>query len=144
MGSLLPVVGMILLTNAVIVPVSGLSMQAGQWAVYLGISLLCAITCAIIGMIFGIFSKNQVTASTITTPALLILMMLPMFANLNETLAKISEFVFTGVMQQTVIQIAKGNTQVVTGTSIAVMAAEIAAAVLCFLVIYQKNGYDKD
>lgn len=144
LGSLLPVVGMILLTNAVIVPVSGLSMQAGQWAVYLGISLLCAITCAIIGMIFGIFSKNQVTASTITTPALLILMMLPMFANLNETLAKISEFVFTGVMQQTVIQIAKGNTQVVTGTSIAVMAAEIAAAVLCFLVIYQKNGYDKD
>ena len=72
LGSLLPVVGMILLTNAVIVPVSGLSMQAGQWAVYLGISLLCAVTCAIIGMIFGIFAKNQVTASTITTPALLI------------------------------------------------------------------------
>lgn len=144
LGSLLPVVGMILLTNAVIVPVSGLSMQAGQWAVYLGISLLCAVTCAIIGMIFGIFAKNQVTASTITTPALLILMMLPMFANFNKTVAKISEFVFTGVMQQTIIQIAEGNTQIVSRTSVAIMAAEIVAAVLCFLVIYRKNGYDKD
>ena len=135
---------MILLTNAVIVPVSGLSMQAGQWAVYLGISLLCAVTCAIIGMIFGIFAKNQVTASTITTPALLILMMLPMYANFNKTVAKISEFVFTGVMQQTIIQIAEGNTQIVSGTSVAIMAAEIVAAVLCFLVIYRKNGYEKD
>ena len=144
LGSLIPVVGMILLTNIVIVPVSGLSMDAAQWAVYLGVSFLCAVTCAVIGMIFGIFSRNQETASTITTPALLIFMMLPIFANLNETLAKISDFLFTGVMQQTVIHIANGDAQMVPGTSIAVMAAEIAAAVLCFLVIYRKNGYDAD
>ena len=144
LGSLIPVVGMILLTNIVIVPVSGLSMDAAQWAVYLGVSFLCAVTCAVIGMIFGIFSRNQVTASTITTPALLIFMMLPIFANLNETLAKISDFLFTGVMQQTVIHIANGDAQMVPGRSIAVMAAEIAAAVLCFLVIYRKNGYDAD
>lgn len=144
LGSLLPVVGMILVTNLIIVPVAGLSMSAVQWAVYLGVSCLCAVTCAVIGMIFGIFSKNQVSASTITTPALLILMMLPIFANLNETLAKITEFLFTGVMQQTVINIAKDEPQIVSGTSIAVMMAEIVAAVLCFLVIYQKNGYDKD
>lgn len=143
-GSLIPVVGMIVITNLLIVPISGLSMNASQWAVYLGVSCLCAVTCAVIGMIFGIFSKNQVTASTMTMPALLILMMLPIFAKLNETLAKLSDFLFTGVLQQTVIHIANGDAQMVSATSILVIAAETVAAVLCFLVIYRKNGYDAD
>ena len=144
LGSLIPVVGMIVAVNALIVPIAGLSMNAVQWAVYLGISVLSAVTSAVIGMIFGIFAKNQVTAGTVTTPALLIFMMVPMFANINETLAKISDFLFTGVMQQTVMNIAAGQEQIVGGVSVAVMAAEILAAVLCFLVIYRKNGYDSE
>jgi len=144
LGSLIPVVGMILVTNVIIVPVAGVSMNGTEWAVYLGISCLAAVTSAVIGMIFGIFAKNQVTASTVTTPALLILMMVPMFSGLNKTMEKVAEFLFTGVMQQTVLKIAEKNTQLVSAASIVVMVVEILAAVICFLLIYQKNGYDAD
>ena len=37
-------------------------------------------------MIFGIFAKNQITAGTLTTSALLVLMMIPMFSGLNAAL----------------------------------------------------------
>ena len=144
LGSLTPVVVMITAVNVLIVPIAALSMSAVQWSVYLGISVLSAVTSAVIGMIFGIFAKNQVTAGTVTTPALLILMMIPMFAEINDTLSQISDFLFTGVMRQTVINIATGKEQIVSGVSVAVMAAEILAAVLCFLLIYRKNGYDSE
>lgn len=142
LGSLIPFVGMMLAVNVVVALVVGLSMTGVQWAAYLGVSLLAAVTCAVVGMIFGIFSKNQVTASTVTTPAMLVLMMVPMFGNLNKTMETISGFLFTGVLQQTVVNISQRKDQLVNGLSIAVIAVEIVAAVACFLVIYRRNGYD--
>ena len=142
LGSLIPFVGMMLAVNVVAALVAGLSMTGVQWAAYLGVSLLAAVTCAVVGMIFGIFSKNQVTASTVTTPAMLVLMMVPMFGNLNKTMETISGFLFTGVLQQTVVNISQRKDRLVNGLSIAVIAVEIVAAVVCFLVIYRRNGYD--
>ncbi|MDE7312882.1 MAG: ABC transporter permease [Eubacterium sp.] len=144
LGSLLPFVGMMMAVNVVIAVVAEVAMTGVQWAAYLGVSLLSAVTSAVIGMIFGIFSKNQVTASTVTTPALLVFMMLPMFANLNDLMGTVSGFLFTGVMQQTVMNIVTKQEHLTDGLSIAVMTAEIVAAVVCFLVIYRKNGYDSD
>ena len=45
----------------------------------------------------GNLLKNQVTASTITTPVVLVFMMIPMFTGFSETLQKISMFFFTGI-----------------------------------------------
>lgn len=144
LGSLLPVVGMMLAVNVVAALIAGVSMTGVQWAVYLGVSLLAAVTSAVVGMIFGIFSKNQVTASTVTTPALLIFMMVPMFGSFSKAMNTLSGFLFTGVMQQTVLNIAEGKERLVDGMSIGVIAVEIVAAVICFLMIYRENGYDSE
>lgn len=142
LGSLIPVVLMMVVVNALLVPLSGAAMSAAGLAVYLGISFLAAVASAVIGMIFGIFAKNQVTAGTVTTPALLILMMIPMFSTLNETMEKMSDFLFTGVLMRTVENIMDGAQGMVSGFHVVVMVAEILIAVGCFLVIYRKNGYD--
>ena len=73
---------------------------------------------------------------------MLVLMMVPMFGNLNKTMETISGFLFTGVLQQTVVNISQRKDRLVNGLSIAVIAVEIVAAVVCFLVIYRRNGYD--
>lgn len=143
LGSLIPTVGMIVAVNILCVPVAGVSMDAVQWAAYLGVSVLSAVVSTVIGMIFGIFAKNQVTAGTVTTPAILVLLLLPMLAGLNETLEKIAGFLFTGVMQEVVGNIAGGKAPV-RATSVIVMALEIVVAVMCFLLIYRKNGYDSE
>lgn len=144
LGSLIPVVVMMAVVNAILVPVSGFSMDVTQWPAYLGITFLAAATSSIIGMIFGIFSKNQVTAGTVTTPALLILMMIPMFSSFNPTLKNISDYLFTGILLKFVENAANGSGGLVRGSSIAVMIAEILIAIILFLVFYRKNGYDSE
>lgn len=143
-GSLLPVVLMITGVNAVLVPLAGMSMTAAEWGVYMTVSLLSAVTSSVLGMIFGIFAKNQVSSGTITMPALMLLMLVPIFSSFSDTLDKISDFLFTGVLQSTVFNIAAGEKEMIGGINIAVMIAEIVAAVVCFLVIYKRNGYDKE
>lgn len=144
LGSLMPAAVMVTAVNALLVPVTGLSMGAAEWAAYLGISFLSAVASAVIGMIFGIFAKNQVTAGSITTPALMVLMLVPMLANLNETVGKISDFLFTGIMNRTLENIAGRQEKLVDGVSVLVILAEIVIAVVCFLAVYRKNGYDSE
>ncbi len=144
LGSLIPVILMMTVVNAIIVIVSGMSMSGKEWGVYLSVSALCAIASAVIGMIFGIFSKNQVTAGTITTPALLIFMMIPIFSAFNDIAGTITNFLFTGVIMATIQNIASGEEKILDIFHILVLFVEIVIAVICFLAIYQKNGYDTE
>lgn len=144
LGSLIPIIVMLVVVNSIIVLVAGVPMTGTEWGIYIAISFLCAVASAVIGMIFGIFSKNQITAGTITTPALLIFMMIPIFSALNDFAGKISDFLFTGVMMTAIQNIAEGNRTIVDLPHMIVLLAEIAAAVICFLIIYRKNGYDSE
>lgn len=58
-------------------------------------------------------AKNQITAGAITTPALLTLMMIPMFSGINDVPGKISSFLFMGVMVQAVGDMAAGAMKIV-------------------------------
>ena len=59
-------------------------------------------------MLLGIFAKNQVSASTLTTPVVLVFMMIPMFTGFSETLQKISMFFFTGIAFDAIANISNG------------------------------------
>lgn len=144
LGSMLPMILEMMAVNVALVPIAGLRMGVAGWAAYIGVSLLSCVASAMIGMIFGIFAKNQMSAGTITMPALMILMMIPMFSVFNQKLQMVSDVLFTGVLMQTVNNIAGGGQQLVSVNSMAVFAIEIVAAIICFLVIYRKNGYDPD
>lgn len=144
LGSMIPVILVMISVNIMLVPLIGVSMSAAGWGAYIGVTVLSCVTSAMIGMIFGIFAKNQMSAGTITMPALLILMMIPMFSAFNQTLEKVSEVLFTGVLMQTISNVAGGTGQLVSIKSILVMIVEIVLAVGCFLMFYRKNGYDHD
>lgn len=144
LGSLLPVILLMLFVNSIIVPISGASMDAAGWGIYIGISTLSAVASALIGMIFGIFSKNQVTAASITSPALLVFMMIPMFSSFSKIMQQITDFLFTGVLMQTINYIVTGNGEPAALRSVLVILAEILFAIVCFLVIYRKTGYDSE
>lgn len=143
-GSLVPVIVMMLLVNGILVVVTEVTMEPGQWGAYFLISLLAALAGAVIGMVFGIFSKNQVSAGTVTLPAILILMMVPMFAEFSETIGKISDLLFTGVAKNAVTALVMGQGTALEAKGVLVMAIEIVAAVVCFLAVYKKNGYDTE
>ena len=142
LGSLIPVVLMSTVVNVLCALIAGFEMGLPQWIPYLAITVACSAISAVIGMIFGIFAKTQVSASTITTPALLVLMMIPMFGGFSDILEKISGLLFTGIIFNAIANI--DNALPITDLKgILVLAAEFLVSVAVFLALYRKNGFER-
>lgn len=142
LGSVIPITVMSEAVNVLCVFIVGLSMTPAQWGAYLAVTTAASVIAAIVGMILGIFAKNQVTASTITTPAMLIFMMVPMFTGLSETLQKISGLLFTGVAFDAIANISSGLAAT-NLKGVAVLAAELLLSAVLFLLLYRKNGFER-
>lgn len=108
------------------------------------VSVLASLTSCIIGMLLGIFSKNQVSAGTITSPVLLALMMIPMFSNFIDGLDKISEFFFTGIIMDLISNISSKSDTILDLKSILILVIEVILSVVLFIFFYQRNGFEKD
>lgn len=144
LGSIIPVFLAAVILNFLLIPISGYSMPASVLPIFALVNILCALISCVIGMLLGIFAKNQVTAGTLLSPVMMIFMLIPMFSMMIEVLEKISEFVFTGVMMDLVIGLAMGQGVSLSGLQLAVMAAELILAVILFMAVYKKNGFEKD
>ncbi len=141
-GSLIPVVLMSTVVNVLCIFIAGFDMGILQWAAFLAVTVACSAISAVIGMIFGIYTKTQVSAGTITTPALLILMMIPLFRGFNDTLEMISEFLFTGIIYNAISNI-NSSLPVTDVKGIIILAAEFILSVIVFLALYRKNGFER-
>lgn len=95
-------------------------------------------------MLLGIFAKDQVSTSTITTPFILTLMLVPMFSTIIESFKTVSHFIFTGAIMEMISNIASHQTPYVELSGMIVMVIEIILAILLFIFFYKKNGYEKD
>ena len=142
LGSLIPVILLTSVVNVICVFIAGMEMDAPQWAVYVAVTTVSAAIGAVIGMIFGIFAKDQVTTGTIITPAVLVLMMIPMFCGFSEILEKISDLLFTGIVFNMLANLAEGITPIDT-KGIIVLAAGLILSVIAFLALYRKNGFER-
>jgi len=144
LGSIIPVIMMMVIINFILIPISGCSFDIKNYLIYGLLSLVCSITSCMIGMMIGIFAKNQVTASTLTTPIILMLMMVPMFSRFNQFSELISQFLFTGILLDTIDLITAGAVDVIDWLSIVILVVEIVVSVIVFIFIYRKNGYEKE
>lgn len=144
LGSILPITGMIMAINLLLLPVSGSTLGDMNLLLYLFVTLIATLTSCIIGMIMGIFAKNQVSASTITTPVLMIFIFIPTFAGLVDSLQGISSFLFTGVISDMANAISTHTAFSLGGFQLVVLIGEILISILLFLYCYHKNGYEAD
>ena len=142
LGSLIPVVLMSEAVNVLCVFIARISMAPAQWAAYLGVTFAVSVIAAVVGMILGIFAKNQISASTITTPAILVFMMIPMFTGFSDTLKTIGMFLFTGIAFDAVANIHNGL-PALDIQGILVLAAELVLSAVLFLVLYRRNGFER-
>lgn len=142
-GSILPAAVSTIFINFLLMPVSGYRMTGNALLIYTGITVLSTLISTVIGMLVGIFAKDQVSTGTLITPVLLVLMFIPMFGELVDVLAEISKYLFTGVIMEMILNLAAGEKPFET-VSIIAMVFEFVAAVLLFTVFYRRNGYEKD
>lgn len=143
-GSILPVFFFTAVINFILVPISGMTLTLTQWAWFAVMTIIGTLTSCILGMLLGIFAKDQVSTSTITTPFILTLMLVPMFSTIIESFKTFSQFIFTGAIMEMISNMASHQTPYVELSGMLVMVIEIILAILLFIFFYKKNGYEKD
>lgn len=111
--------------------------DASQFAGSLAVMAAGICISILIGGAIGIWSRNQVSATSVSVPCMLIVSFLPMIAIFNETAERIAHWFYTG-------QIAGflRNPDAFTAENAWILAANFAVAALIFMVIYKKRGLD--
>mgnify|MGYP001025297360 CR=1 FL=1 len=143
-GSILIPFALLMAVNYIVLFISGISLEIVPWIPFFLVSAVASLTSCVLGMIVGICAKNQMNANLIAYPFLMVFMMIPVFGNLSEGLHKISGFLFTGVMTGMAERLANGERYVISTLDMAVLLGELAISVLVFLILYKRNGYEKD
>ena len=144
LGSIIPPFIEIMILNIALIPISGISLASIPLGMYLLATALASITSCILGMLLGIYAKNQMSASTLTTPVILVFMLIPSFSAFIPSLGKISKFLYTGVVSEMVYSYAAGTAFTMKALHMIVLVGEILLAFVLFLVCYKKNGYEKE
>ncbi len=130
--------------NFVVLAVSGVSIGQASIVAFLLLSAAASLISCVIGMVVGICAKNQMNANLIAYPLMLVFMMVPMFGNFSERLHKLSGFLFTGVLTEMAYGFANGEPYMAKPLDIAVLVGELVISILVFLILYKRNGFEKD
>ena len=143
-GSILFPFALTVWVNFVVLAVSGVSIGQASIVAFLLLSSSASLISCVIGMVVGICAKNQMNANLIAYPLTLVFMMVPMFGNFSEGLHKLSGFLFTGVLTEMAYGFANGEPYVAKPLDIAVLVGELVISILVFLILYKRNGFEKD
>lgn len=115
---------------------------------YLGmytlLTTLVVLSMILIGAIIGIIAPNQMATGVVGMPVLMILLMIPIFAMLNETLKKIANFLPSYNMNVLFGKLFKGQPMGSEAFyNVAVILAWILISAVAFAYTYKKRGLDK-
>lgn len=103
---------------------------------FTAIMALGIILSMLIGAVIGIASKNQMTATSVSVPVMLVFSLLPMLAMFNKSIENAARITFS---QQMNLMIASSE---ITSENVIVIGANLLITVLLFAVIYRKKGLE--
>lgn len=144
LASLLPPLIIMIAVNILVLPISGQGIS-GAWILpYLAITTIASITGCIMGMVLGIYAKNQTSASTITMPFILIISVVPTFSAMFPVLKKIQAYLFTGALSDMTNSFVTSQNIKLNGFNTMVLIGEIILVFVIFIFIYRQNGFEKE
>jgi len=99
------------------------------------VTSLTTLCLMMLGAVVGILSPNQMTTGILGTPLALIMLMPPIFGQMNEAIGRIARFVPTNAMIELLFS-EDGR-----GFHFAVMAGWIVIGVLAFIIVYRRKRW---
>lgn len=106
-----------------------------QTAIFLALSAAGIICSVLIGAAVGTWSKSQMAATSASVPVMLIFSFLPMLSMFNSTAEKLAKLSYSGQINIMMNQIKDFQPDF---TGVAVIAANMLAAMCLFAVLYKK------
>lgn len=93
----------------------------------------------LIGAVVGVYSKNQMTATSISVPLMGAFSFMPMLAFFNEEIGKVSKYIYS---QQINDWISNLSDLEITSESMIILAANFLIALILFVLFYRKKGLE--
>ena len=93
----------------------------------------------IIGAIIGIICRNQMSATSVTVPAMMVLSFLPMLSLFNDTIKSIAKYTYS---QQISLLINEISNQQNYFEGIIVLLINLTVFVTIFIFAFRKKGLD--
>lgn len=144
LASILPVFLEMMIINIAVLAVCGIPLETVNLPLFLFITAAASLIGCVLGMLLGIFSKNQMAANTLSTPLLLVVAIIPSFSSMIPALKKVCDYLFTGIVAQMAETYAAGEAYRLKPFSGIVLALTAAAACGLFLGCYRKYGYERE
>lgn len=93
----------------------------------------------LIGAVIGMFSANQMAATSLSLPAMVIFSFTPMLATFNESIKKAAQIVYSQRISDIINSIGAED---ISAGAVAVIAANFVVSILLFAVAYKKKGLE--
>ena len=91
------------------------------------------------GAVIGIFSRNQMTATSISVPVMMLLAFLPMLSMFNDTIKSVAQMTYSQQISELINGIGDSGIQT---ESLIVIAVNFVLAVILFTVAYKRKGLE--
>lgn len=91
----------------------------------------------LVGAAIGVFSRNQMTATSITIPVMMVFSFLPMIATFNEKIAKFAKVTYS---QQISMLINNINDVTIEMENVVILLANMLVAIVLFLLAFYRKG----
>lgn len=104
--------------------------------ILLVIMLVGHLISTIVGATIGVASKNQMMATSLTVPIMMIFSFLPMLSMFNESIMKISKYIFT---EQLFVLINNISNLHIDAEIILILAVNVVLAFAIFIGVYRKS-----
>ncbi len=106
---------------------------------FLGIVAMGIVVSMLLGAAIGTWSKNQMSATSLTVPVMMVFSFLPMLSMFNETIEKIARFAYS---QQISLWINQAENTEWSIEQPAVILVNMAVALVLFICAYKKIGLE--
>lgn len=93
----------------------------------------------LVGAAIGVFSRNQMTATSITIPVMMVFSFLPMIATFNEKIAKFAKVTYS---QQISMLINNINDVTIEMKNVVILLANMLVAIVLFLLAFYRKGLE--
>lgn len=93
----------------------------------------------LVGAAIGVFSRNQMTATSITIPIMMVFSFLPMIATFNEKIAKFAKITYS---QQISMLINNINDVTIEMENVVILLANMLVAIVLFLLAFYRKGLE--
>jgi len=111
--------------------------QGMEFAQFMAIMFVGITTSTVFGAAIGIWSRNQMAATSVTVPVMMVLSFVPMIAMFNKSVERFAEFLYTGQLNYLINNFTVSS---ITGGRICIIIANALVAICLFILAYRKRG----